>query len=258
MIGLLGMGLLASPVASQNQPTDSQSIWLSHLSPLLEYSPTVPTDDAEQGWDVSLARHSTKSSGASVRWFGYTSSFQLEGNSSMLEVEFEGAGDDDPDNTDAYTGGSIATVLVRRNSFLDSGSNVYNISIGTNSSDGSYLAFNRALIYSTVPAAEYHAAVELGLPVATHQSATGTGFFQDPDGAWEVMQPPSNQSVGIQWQFAAGGGTPSTRGFDFHGTRPFSQLRKLDLRYDLLFHPTLHICNGTGPLVPIRENMNSA
>jgi len=215
MIGLLGMGLLASPVASQNQPTDSQSIWLSRLAPLLEYSPTVPTDDAEQGWDVSLARHSTKSSGASVRWFGYTSSFQLEGNSSMLEVEFEGAGDDDPDNTDAYTGGSIATVLVRRNSFLDSGSNVYNISIGTNSSDGSYLAFNRALIYSTVPAAEYRAAIELGLPVATHQSATGTGFFQDPDGAWEVMQPPSNQSVGIYWQFAGGGGTPSTRGSDF-------------------------------------------
>jgi len=131
----------------------------------------------------------------------------------MIDVAFEGAGDDVPDNTDVYTGGSIDTVLVRRNSFLDSGSNVYNISVSTNSSDGSYLAIDRASIYAEVPADQ--AAFEDRLPVATHQSATETGFFQDPDGAWEVMQPPSDQSVGIQWQFAGGGGTPSTRGFDF-------------------------------------------
>ena len=74
------------------------------------------------------------------------------------------------------------------------------------------MAFDRAWIQLEVPADQ--AALEnRGLPVATHQSATETDFFRDPDGAWEVMEPPSNQSVGIQWQFA--GDQTSTRGADF-------------------------------------------
>jgi len=137
MTGLLATALLASPVASQDQPTMVQSTFLSHLSPLLEYSPNAPTDDAEQGWNVSLARHSTNYSESSVRWSGFTRSFQLEGNASMIEVEFESAGDDSPDVTEASTGGGIPIVCVRRYAFAKSRSNVYNISVSTNSSDGS-------------------------------------------------------------------------------------------------------------------------
>lgn len=70
---------------------------------------------------------------------------------------------------------------------------------------------NRARISSFVPADQ--AAIERdGLPIVIHQSAadSNSGFFQDQNNAWEVMEPPSNQSVGVQWQL--GGEQTSTRG----------------------------------------------
>lgn len=43
-------------------------------------------------------------------------------------------------------------------------------------------------------------------PYALHQSATDatSNFFQDVNNAWEILDPPSNQSVGIQFQLSGG------------------------------------------------------
>ena len=205
MMGLLVAASMTSPVASQDRQTTIQHYtFLSHLSPLLEYTPEAPTDDSEQGWNVSLAQHSTNFSDSSVRWSGFATSFQILGNSSMVNAEFEAAGDDNPDDTTSYRALETSSIAyIRRSGFAEVTANVYNISVGTNTSTGSFIESDRAAILSPVPA-DRSAFDGSELPVAIHQSATGSDFFRDVENAWAVMEPPSNQSVGIQWQLADG------------------------------------------------------
>jgi len=68
------------------QPIAAHNFFLSHLSPLITYTPSSPTDDPASGWNASLARHSTTNANASVEfaYFGY--SFDISsGNHSRLE-----------------------------------------------------------------------------------------------------------------------------------------------------------------------------
>lgn len=153
MIGLALIALsFAGPVASQNQRLVTHITFLSHLSPLLEYTPSSPTNDAEQSWEVSLARHATNHSESSVRWYGYADSFALEGNASSLEFQWEGGGDDSRDNTYVSGGTTSNVARFQRSGFAEPRTNVYNLSVSTNASMGSFMEFDRALIYSSVPA----------------------------------------------------------------------------------------------------------
>jgi hypothetical protein len=68
------------------QPTAGHTFFLSHLSPLITYTPSTPTDDPVSGWNVSLARHSTTNSTASVEFAYFGRSFDVSfGNHSSLE-----------------------------------------------------------------------------------------------------------------------------------------------------------------------------
>jgi hypothetical protein len=85
-LGLLATALMTVPAAGQGQTTTVHITFLSHLSPLLEYTPTRPTGNAEQGWDVSLARHATDHSDSSFRWYGFANAFEIRGNASNVEI----------------------------------------------------------------------------------------------------------------------------------------------------------------------------
>jgi hypothetical protein len=68
------------------QPTAGHTFFLSHLSPLITYTPSTPTDDLVSGWNVSLARHSTTNANASVEFAYFGNSFDvLVANYSRLE-----------------------------------------------------------------------------------------------------------------------------------------------------------------------------
>jgi hypothetical protein len=107
---------------------------------------------------------------------------------------------------------------MQRSGFAEPRTNVYNISVSTNSSDGSFMELDRGYIYSTVPADE--AALDgNGLPTAVHQAATtGSDFFEDVDNAWEITEPPSNQSVGVQWQLSGSNSTTSGSEFPWNSS----------------------------------------
>jgi hypothetical protein len=165
-IGVLALALsLARPVTSQNdrQRLATHITFFSHLSPLLEYAPSSPTDDAAEGWNVSLARHATNHSDSSVKWYGYGSSFELQGNSSQLELQWEGAGDDSPDNTYVQGGSTFYVAKFQRSGFAEPNTNVYNISVSTNASMGSFMEFDRGSIWSSVPAQSVQASIQKSL-----------------------------------------------------------------------------------------------
>ena len=196
-MAFLAMALMTSTVMSEDQLTMSRYTYLSHLSPLFNYTPLK--------WDVSLNRHYSNLSGATVEWYGFANSVEIQGNQSNTEVEVVGAGDDDPDNTMVYRNPQRSLIAwIVRNGFTGPSENVYNVSISTNTSTGSYIEFDKAYVLSTVPADESAMYRDSGLPVAIHQSATDSDFFRDIENAWAVMEPPSNQSVGVQWQDAWG------------------------------------------------------
>jgi hypothetical protein len=68
------------------QPTVGHAFFISHLSPLISYTPSTPTDDPVSGWNVSLARHSTTNASASVEFAYFGNSFDVSsGNYSRLE-----------------------------------------------------------------------------------------------------------------------------------------------------------------------------
>jgi hypothetical protein len=76
----------------------------------------------------------------------------IQGNASNVAIEFETLGDDDKDNTDvSFTQVGPRVASIRRSAFTEPRSKVYNITVSTNSSDGSYLAVDRVTIYSSVP-----------------------------------------------------------------------------------------------------------
>jgi hypothetical protein len=209
-LSLLATALLASPVIGEQQTTMQHLTFFSHLSPLLQYSPSSPTNDPEQGWNVSLARHATNSSESRLEWSGFASYFELTGNSSNVVLGLESAGDDVPDYTSVSTGPYVARV--QRSGFSDPRSDVYNTTVRTNGSETSYMELDRGLIRAVVPA-DRAALDGNGLPVAINQPATDLDFFEDVNNAWEIMEPPSNQSVGIQWQL--GEQQSSTSGVEF-------------------------------------------
>jgi hypothetical protein len=190
----------------------TQTTYLSHLSPLLDYSPTSPTDNSAESWNISLARAETSYNNASVNWYGFTRRFELYGNGTNLEVDFEALGDDNPDDTTkTMAPGSEDNVIlagINRNGLAEQPMNVYNLSISTNSSEGSFFDFRRVFIYADVPASTTR-------PYALNQEATDPDddFFQDANGAWEIMDPPSNDTTGVQWALA--GEPSSTQGARF-------------------------------------------
>jgi hypothetical protein len=68
------------------QQIAGHTFFLSHLSPLIGYTPSTPTDDPMSGWNVSLARHSTTNASASVEFAYFGNSFDVSsGNYSRLE-----------------------------------------------------------------------------------------------------------------------------------------------------------------------------
>jgi hypothetical protein len=209
-LSLLATAILASPAMAERPTTMLHLTFFSHLSPLLQYTPSTTTNDPEQGWNVSLARHATNSSESRLEWSGFASTFELSGNSSNVVLGLESAGDDVPDYTSVSNGPYVARF--RRDAFTDPRSDVYNVTVRTNGSATSYMELDRGLIRAVVPA-DPAALDGNGLPVAIHQAATDADFFQDVDDAWEIIEPPSNQSVGIQWQLA--GPQSSTSGADF-------------------------------------------
>jgi hypothetical protein len=209
-LSLLATAILASPAMAERPTTMLHLTFFSHLSPLLQYTPSTTTNDPEQGWNVSLARHATNSSESRLEWSGFASTFELSGNSSNVVLGLESAGDDVPDYTSVSNGPYVARF--RRDAFTDPRSDVYNVTVRTNGSATSYMELDRGLIRAIVPA-DPAALDGNGLPVAIHQAATDADFFQDVDDAWEIIEPPSNQSVGIQWQLA--GPQSSTSGADF-------------------------------------------
>jgi hypothetical protein len=107
------------------QKTAGHTFFLSHLSPLFTYEPSAPTDDAEAGWNSSLARHSTTNANASVEFAYFGTSFDITGNYSSL------------------VGGSGR---------FETNSDWYEASIKTNGSDDSYMNIRSFLIRSNVPA----------------------------------------------------------------------------------------------------------
>jgi hypothetical protein len=71
---------------NDRQPTVGHAFFISHLSPLISYTPSTPTDDPVSGWNVSLARHSTTNASASVEFAYFGNSFDvLVANYSRLE-----------------------------------------------------------------------------------------------------------------------------------------------------------------------------
>jgi hypothetical protein len=214
-LSLLATALLASPVMGERPTTMLHLTFFSHLSPLLQYTPSSSANDPDQGWNVSLARHATNSSESRLEWSGFASTFELSGNSSNVVLGLESAGDDVPDYTSVSNGGYVARF--RRDAFTDPRSDVYNVSIRTNGSETSFMELDRGLIRAVVPA-DRAALDGNGLPVAIHQPATDAEFFQDVDNAWEVTEPPSNQSVGIQWQLGAGDLPTSGADFPWNST----------------------------------------
>ena len=69
-----------------HQPMSGHEFFLSHLSPLITYTPSSPTDDPVSGWNASLARHSTTNANASVEFAFFGFSFDVSsGNYSRLE-----------------------------------------------------------------------------------------------------------------------------------------------------------------------------
>jgi hypothetical protein len=209
-LSLLATALLASPVMGERQSIMIHYTFFSHLSPLLQYTPSSPSNDPEQGWNVSLARHATNYSESRLAWSGFASYFELTGNSSNVVLGLESAADDVPDYTTVSTGPYVARF--QRDASLYPRSDIYNVTVRTNGSETSYMELDRGLIRAVVPA-DRAALDGNGLPVAISQPATDLEFFQDINNAWEIMEPPSNQSVGIQWQL--GGQQSSTSGADF-------------------------------------------
>jgi hypothetical protein len=68
------------------QQIAGHTFFLSHLSPLIGYTPSTPTNDPVSGWNVSLARHSTTNANASVDFAYFGNSFDVSsGNYSRLE-----------------------------------------------------------------------------------------------------------------------------------------------------------------------------
>jgi len=68
------------------QPIAGHAFFISHLSPLISYTPSTPTDDPEAGWNVSLARHSTTNANASVEFAFFGIAFDVSSaNHSRLE-----------------------------------------------------------------------------------------------------------------------------------------------------------------------------
>jgi hypothetical protein len=68
------------------QPTTGHAFFISHLSPLITYTPSSPTDDPVTGWNASLDRHSTTNPNSSVEFAYFGNSFDvLVGNHSRLE-----------------------------------------------------------------------------------------------------------------------------------------------------------------------------
>ena len=154
-VGLFGAALLSlGSVSAQDggQPTRSQIIFLSHLSPLLDYSPLSPTDDPDAGWNVSLARHATNHSGASLTLSSFfLNNLEVPGNASRIGVEFESLGDDDEDATSvSITQIGPRIFGVRRSAFAEPDTNVYNITVST-TAEGSFMELDRITLYSTLP-----------------------------------------------------------------------------------------------------------
>jgi len=77
----------ASLVLAQDdrQATAGHTFFISHLSPLINYTPSAPTDNAETGWNVSLARHTTTNSNASIEFAYFGNTFDIYGNHSSLD-----------------------------------------------------------------------------------------------------------------------------------------------------------------------------
>jgi hypothetical protein len=129
---------LVGSVSAQDsgQIQRSQLTFLSHLSPLFEYSPFSPTDDPDAGWNVSLDSHATNHTGAEMRMTGlFINNVDIQGTASNVDIGLESLGDDDRDNTEVsirQTGPIVASV--RRNAFTEPRTNVYNITVSTNSS----------------------------------------------------------------------------------------------------------------------------
>jgi hypothetical protein len=179
-LSLLATAILASPAMAERPTTMLHLTFFSHLSPLLQYTPSSTTNDPEQGWNVSLARHATNSSESRLEWSGFASTFELSGNSSNVVLGLESAGDDVPDYTSVSNGPYVARF--RRDAFTDPRSDVYNVTVRTNGSATSYMELDRGLIRAIVPA-DPAALDGNGLPVAIHQAATDADFFQDVDDA---------------------------------------------------------------------------
>lgn len=73
VLPLVALICLTHPAVAQNsgQTLTSHDIYLSHLSPMITYSPLSPRDtEIESGWNVSLQSHSATHNGASIE-FGY-------------------------------------------------------------------------------------------------------------------------------------------------------------------------------------------
>jgi len=110
--------------AADRQTTAGHTIFLSHLSPLITYTPSSPTDDPVSGWNVSQAQHSTINANASVEFMYFGSSFIIGGNYSSLDAPGRYNRDRD----------------------------WYEASIKTDGSSGSFMDFSVYSISSTVPA----------------------------------------------------------------------------------------------------------
>jgi hypothetical protein len=78
----------------QGQRLATHGFFLSHLSPLLSYTPSNPTNVSGTGWNPTLSRTKTTDSSAKVEFSYFGHDFDLWGNWSSLEGIERGLNDD--------------------------------------------------------------------------------------------------------------------------------------------------------------------
>jgi hypothetical protein len=122
------------------------NIYLSHLSPLITYSPASPADNAAEGWNASLSTYSTTNNNATVNFGYFGETFSVFGNGAEFDWEMTNRG-----NADGYVitsdGGSQFVLATLTDVKLD----WHDVSMQTNDNDGSYLDIATLQLTSYLP-----------------------------------------------------------------------------------------------------------
>jgi hypothetical protein len=136
----------ATAQSDSGQTNIGFNIYLSHLSPLITYSPTSPADNAAEGWNASLSAYSTTNNNATVNFGYFGETFSVLGNGTKFDWEMTNRG-----NADGYVitsdGGSQFVLATLTDVKLD----WHDVSMQTNDNDGSYLDIATLQLTSYLP-----------------------------------------------------------------------------------------------------------